>query len=250
MAWSSIVTEQKLKLKLDSDKLKRMVTSTISKQTYNNNASLSRDSRHGYAPHYNRNAHTNPEQSGNDSNSSSAYFMPKNPSAFNNTDGKFKKPYNKPKKPYNNKFGSKDKPRKPFIKHKRFVDPTPPSTFDLHLMALQEKFPKAFVKETRIPLGSNLRHSIAEALSISNKEANLFLFWYCHGSKYLDNFTIGANKVDLDGNIVGQVTIEDIKIKNDAFNILQESIKRKKEKEAAAKLAPESNAAPTETTSA
>lgn len=207
----SIVTEQKLKLKLDSEKLKRMVNTLPPVTMVNSSNSVDPGFRSSYF--------ARPNKTGGYKTTESSLANNK-PFGFNR----------KPKKrPYGQKTSAGYK--KPQLKKVRKVNTNPPTDFDLHLKALQENFPKAFPQNTRIPLGSKIRQRVSEALGISNKEANLFLFWYCHGSKYLDNFKVGAPKVDLDGNVVEEVTTQDIKTKNNTFNILQASIQKKKEQE-------------------
>lgn len=78
---------------------------------------------------------------------------------------------------------------------------------------LHRKFPNTFVgnKADKIPLAIGISEMLVARLAEidpASTPANIrfFIKDYCEGARYLRNMVEGANRVDLDGKITGQVT--------------------------------------------
>lgn len=96
---------------------------------------------------------------------------------------------------------------------------------------LQSHFPKAFPVEGIVVLKKGINKDIHEKgvlsiINISQTKLKRFLALYTKSFRYLKAFNAGAHRYDLEGNITGQVTLEEC---NHAKSIISSRSNRNKQ---------------------
>jgi ProP effector len=79
---------------------------------------------------------------------------------------------------------------------------------------LQKQYPLAFPKKPspKVPLKIGVHKDLleqSEALGISKKELRAAVKKWCRGKRYAECLVVGAARIDLNGNAVGEVTKEE-----------------------------------------
>jgi len=77
----------------------------------------------------------------------------------------------------------------------------------IHLRVLRELFPESFGQPR--PLRVGIHHDIVALGLLTPAEVRGVLVVHCNGPAYLQSLTEGANRIDLNGEVTGQVSREE-----------------------------------------
>lgn len=86
------------------------------------------------------------------------------------------------------------------------------------LYTLRQKHQLAFPLLARPSLKKGITKDISASLGISNNAAKKFIAWYSFSKQYLQLHKEGAPRLDLNGNVVGCVTLEEAEQKERLLN--------------------------------
>ena len=78
------------------------------------------------------------------------------------------------------------------------------------LKTLSDKFPKVFIKGEVKVLKLGIHKDIKERTDLKSREIGKFFRKYCNSKAYKEAHVESANRYDLDGNVVGVVTAEEM----------------------------------------
>ena len=117
-------------------------------------------------------------------------------------------------------------PKEEKKKSKYFVPFMKVSRFKELLELFSKEFPEVFASKEIKLLKIGIHTDIAARLDLQIPEIKGFLRMYCKSGKYLDAHIKGARRYDLDGNVVEEVTEDQI---NFVQNVLTKRVKEKTE---------------------
>lgn len=79
------------------------------------------------------------------------------------------------------------------------------------LKKMQKKYPKAFTNPpTPLAIGIHLERRKNDEDNMSNNLINRFLFVYTRSKNYKSSIVVGANRVNLEGNVISTISDKDL----------------------------------------
>lgn len=78
------------------------------------------------------------------------------------------------------------------------------------LKTLSDKFPKIFIKDEVKVLKVGIHKDAKERTDLKSREISRFFHKYCNSKAYKKAHIEGASRYDLDANVVGTITAEEV----------------------------------------